>query len=183
MSHQRPIAAFLLLLCGCTPLAGHNRTAVKEEACKQVWRISFPEVLLEPNERIWGVELKVTTGRVLALNRILADWSMTVDPGYGESSFISGHAIHGVGCLLSADELGGFATVCDASSMPERGELPFAVEGTLVTTTDFETTRNRTFTMGELILREALLTTPLQTDGGDRDGTAWIDASHLPRRG
>jgi len=168
MRAQILIVALLIAVSGCAMLSQPARTAVNYDRCKRAWRISFPDVALELNERICGLELKITRVRILAINYIPAGWSMAVDAGYADRPSISGNAGHGTGCLLSTDELREFVTVCDPSSMPESGELPFAIEGTLVTTTDFEATRHRTFTMDDLIMQEASRATPLQSGGGER---------------
>lgn len=110
---------------------------------------------LEKGERIVALELRITTGRVVAVNYIPADWSMAVDAGYSDRPSVSGSAAHGVGALPSTEELRGFVTVCDISSMPELGEPAFAVEGALVTTADFESTHKRAFGTTDLRLQEA----------------------------
>jgi hypothetical protein len=110
--------------------------------------VSFPVLALDQGERICAMKLQVENGRVMAINRIPADWSMNLNLNYGDSPIVSGAAAHGAGCLSSVDELWGAVTVSEAS---HEGE-PVIVSGELSTTIDFETTRSRTFTEHELIL-------------------------------
>ncbi len=146
---------FVVAVSGCALWSPRLRSSVVDGNCMRAWRISFPEVRLDVNERILALQLNITRGRVAAINHIPTDWSMTVDAGYADRPSVSGSAAHGAGSLLSTEELRWFVTVCEVGSMPVVGDMPFTVEGTLATTTDFETTRDRTFTMRELILQES----------------------------
>jgi len=147
-------AATLLLAAGCAAHSPRIAASASEVGCKRAWRISFPDLQLEKDERIVGLQLRITTGRVVALNHIPAAWPMAVDAGYSDRPTVSGSVGHGIGALDTTEEFRGFVTVCEISLEPEFKEAPFAVEATLSTTTDFETTRDHSLTMTDLRLQE-----------------------------
>jgi hypothetical protein len=149
MRAQVVLIALFVVLEGCVGV----RNARKEANCNRAWRISFPEVALAENERIVATEVRITTGRVMAVEYIPRDWSVTIDAGYADRPTVSGAVGHGAGALLSTEELRGFLIVCDINSVAAAGEPKFAIEGIVTTTVDFETTRTRSFAMDELILQ------------------------------
>ena len=69
--------------------------------CKNAWRVSFPQLHLEAGERIVGLQLQITAGRIVAVDSIPADWSVSTDGSSAAQCSISGVAAHGTGALFS----------------------------------------------------------------------------------
>ena len=78
------------------------------------------------------------------------DWSLNVDAGEANQSVLSAVAGHGAGALSSTDELRNFETVCELQRQGDEPEL--SVEGTLSTTTDFQSVQNRKFAYDVMVL-------------------------------
>ncbi len=146
------LVASFVLVGGCAT----TQTPRRNSDCSRAWRISFPKIPLSDGERIVATEVSITSGRVIGIAYIPPGWSVAVDAESGGRAKVSGGILVGAAALPSTDDLRGFAVVCDTSSehLTALGQPEFALEGTLSTTVDFESTRIRRFAMNELILQE-----------------------------
>jgi len=67
--------------------------------------LSFPPAKLQKNEKIVGFEIIVTTGNIIAVDRIPEDWSLDLQAEISSKTTISGLSRHGAGALFAPSEL------------------------------------------------------------------------------
>src|SRR5215472_13007683 len=144
------MSAALAAVCGCAmPIAAPRVRAAKLAStdCGSAWLVSFPEVGMDAGERIIALGIKLENGRVIAVNSIPEDWSLEVEAGPAHAK-LAAAVLHGAAALDSTSALTNFATVC-AMALPD---ATFSIEGSLLTTVDFASTRERAFEAHDLQL-------------------------------
>ena len=88
------IASLMLWVTGCaSPSAGDP-----------IYAVYFPAIKLLPNEYVEYLQLETSSGRVVAVNRVIADWradvnwdgSLTMEAGHFSSGLDNVHDLDGI---------------------------------------------------------------------------------------
>jgi len=107
---------------------------------------------LQKNEKIVGFEIIVTTGNIIAVDRIPEDWSLDLQAEISSKTTISGLSRHGAGALFAPSEL---PTITIRVNKPVGETAPrFSVEATIHVTADFEKTLTIRLKQTDLVLKK-----------------------------
>ena len=71
------------------------------------YRLFFPTIHLEPNERIAGFDLSVQCGHIVAITDIPWDWNMDVIRAVSEIEELHASAGHGISYVRDMDQFNG----------------------------------------------------------------------------
>jgi predicted RecB family nuclease len=96
--------------------------------------VSVPTLQMQKNERIVGFEMRIRSGRIAQLPNVPIGWSFSVDNDPSWNTDVKGSIMVGA-AALSADFLRRFVVVETEKDAPS--DMPFALEGEVVVTTDF----------------------------------------------
>ena len=95
------LAALVAWTAGCVNHAPKGRAQT----------VSFPDVKLEKYEYVQRIEIAITNGSVVAVNRLLDDWSTAVNWDNPGLKFVDLEAGHFSSGLANIHELDGFITI------------------------------------------------------------------------
>ena len=104
----------------------------------QTWSVSVPTLHMRNNERIVGFELRVRSGRIAQVPNAPIGWSVSVDNDPSWNTVVKGSIAVG-SAALDANFFRHFVVVEAEKDAP--AEVPFALEGEVIVTTDFSAER------------------------------------------
>jgi hypothetical protein len=104
----------------------------------QTMSISIPTLHMQNNERVVGFELRVRSGRIAQLPNVPIGWNVSVDNDPSWNTKMGGSIAVGA-AALDANFFRRFVVVEEEKDAPT--EMPFALEGEVIVTTDFSVQR------------------------------------------
>ena len=114
----------------------------------QTMFVSVPALRMQGNERVIAFELHVRSGRIARLPNVPIGWNISVENDPSWNTVVRGSIVVGA-AALSADFFRRFVVV--EGEKPTPSDMPFALDGDVVVTSDFKAERTIRLSMTDFL--------------------------------
>jgi len=114
--------------------------------------VSIPSLKLTANERIVGFDIHVQSGVIVELPKVPFGWSLSIDNDPSWKTRVSGSLSVGA-AALGPDFFRDFLVIDVEKDAP--ADVPFALHGEVIVTSDFATERRVKLGMKDFVLKAA----------------------------
>ena len=143
MNHNSANSAWrIILLCSLALLGNGLRVHA------QTMIVSVPVMHLQNNERVIAFEVHVRSGRIARLPNVPIGWNISVENDPSWNTVVRGSIVVGA-AALSADFFRRFVVV--EGEKPTPSDMPFALDGDVVVTSDFKAERTIRLSMTDFL--------------------------------